>query len=554
MKKYIALFLYLLSINSYASLFDENLNLSLFKDKSTFFYTKHAQKEGIRILANIPHSPFPEDSNSAYLEVDINCSQPIIFRNYGGPIETSAKSYKLKLTAQQYFSYFKLLPNTNCTIKTYSNFELEKTIYIKSYEEQFNILYRIISDSSDENIRETKLHSDGEDAFNRRVEILYGRKLTQEELKSRDPQLPLNLSPEQLPKFDYLLITTLQINSDFVNHILFRLLAAHAQKGTPVVFVVSDVLIGPKEDALLDWLQKQSSNIKIIRYKFNDSDKMISNFFNGLHRVSHAKIFLTYSKSSVQNNYFIGGGRNMSDRYFFKDKTIFRNEEYTQFDEEKMNPWVHFFDMDFEISSQKLSRDILLNVLDFVEITESNIKSNELLLSVPFKDNMALEKAFIEQINNAHDSIEILSPYIYFTNNMRNALKASAKRGVKIKVILSLSLLGDAMTKQLKNFYDFFINECSSYMDIYQYPTNELTIMHRKALLIDKHSFILGSVNLSQRSFIHDIESAYIGTDPTLAGSLNNEIEEMFLISKKIDGKFKNKLKILENLNLMDLL
>jgi phosphatidylserine/phosphatidylglycerophosphate/cardiolipin synthase-like enzyme len=554
MKTFILIALSTIITSAHADLFKETLELSLYKNNSNFYFTEHGSTTGVRLLFNIPTSTSTDEYLEPYVEVTIQCDKNFTVKEGGVRNIRSKKSVHFTAKNDQVRPLLILPQDANCTLNTESNFDSNKTIHLKSFARKFSILNAIQSENAIEVNRNSLFLPDGEDAINKRIEVLSGKRLTQEQLDARDPKMPLDIDPLLMPKFDFIYLSTLQINNDFVTNIIFRLLALHAQQGTPVVVTLSEVLIGQKEEKALAWLQEQSENIKIIRYKFDDGKFSIKKFINSLHRVSHSKLLITYSASNPSLNHFIGGGRNMSDRYFFAKKSVFNDPQFTDFEHEKLNPWVHFFDMDFEVNSPKLVRETLLNSLDFSEITHSGVKSKELDLSVPFRDDHQMEQNFIKQINSAHDSIEILSPYIYFTDDIKMAFKAAAERGVKIKIILSLSLLGDAMTKQLKDIYDSFINECSDYMEIYQYPTDDLTIMHRKGMLIDKKMVILGSVNMSQRSFVHDIESAFITDDANLIESVDKEINNMMTISHKIDRKFKSKFKFIEKLHIKNLL
>lgn len=538
---FLILLISLLKLNlTQAALFTEKLNLSHYQNNSFFYYTLNTSQNGL-LLEN---PSFSSTTNLKKVEPPLS---HLITLNCDKNIQVERLTHKKRINSKHTFPLYgknnssriilRIPEQTHCLlIEKDPILKKEKRIQISPYAEQFPVLQSMIYGGIEKTFSESTLLPNPQDAFNKRVEILLGKKLDISDLNRRDPLMFLNLT--SLPKFDLIYLSTLQINSDFVCHIIFRLLAAHAQKGTPVVLTLSKILLGEKEEALLEWLEKQSPNIKIIRYQFKE--KSNSNWTDRLHRVYHGKVFMTYSADYFELNNFIGGGRNMSDRYFFENKVAFSDKSLTQYDEEKMNPWAYFFDLDFHIQSKQLVENSLQTLLNFSQLAKYESVTEEdqtgLFHSIPFIDDGLLEKKFIKVIDEAKQSIEILTPYIYFTPEILRAFKSAVTRGVTVRFIVSSSLFGDAMTKKLKKVYDNYAYRTQKLIEIYSYPMTPGSIMHRKGLLADDHNLVLGSVNFSQRSFVHDAETAFFTSDPSLIEQYKQVFEQMKNQSTLIDN------------------
>lgn len=546
--------------------FSEDLNLTNYPHQK-FGYSYQALTNGIRLsfttwrdISEIHQGDNNRDVGA--LAVELKCSKNVRVQR---TINYSLKGKKLSFDVYDRdlnagrVHLFILERDTTCTIGAEINGE-KRQITLSPYTDNINHLW---SSSQYSDMKESFFDlEDGVEAINKRIEILTGVRVSPEAINERNPKMVLDFS--KLPKYDFILFSTLQFNHDYVSNVVFRALAEHAKRGTPVIVVGNTRLVGKKEQGLLDWLQKQSPLIKILQYEYRADSNKLGDHFDRIHRVSHAKMIVTYSKDKPENSHVIFGGRNNSDRYFFPEFKKFDSSEYTQFDEELLNSWAYFHDLEYYVHSDKLAKRALTLMLSFLkfETPESKMYQGQdsdeikLTLSVPYKNTYELENEYIALIDKAEKSIKMLSPYIYFTDAIDQALARAHSRGVQIEAITSASLLGDEMTKSLKGIYDRYSNQRKEYISVYSHGSQKESVMHRKALLVDEKILMLGSVNLSKRSFYHDIENNLTITNPNFVKSFKEIYARQLADSRQIVKAAKTTLtekivKLLDQENLL---
>ncbi len=547
--------------------FSEDLNLTTYPHEQ-YGYSYQSLTEGVGLSFTnwIDVSQVNQDDGNgrdlSTLTVEMECSKSVTVKRTA---MLSLKGKKLKfdvydraLNGGRVHLVFKE-KDTSCTITAKIN-DVVRKITLSPYTKNINHLWSSnLFNNQDESFSDLE---DGVEAINKRIEILTGKRVSTLAINERNPKMALDFS--EMPKYDFILFSTLQFNHDYVSNVVFKALAEHAKRGTPVVVVGNTRLIGAKEQGLLDWLQKQSPLIKILQYEYHADTNKFGDHFDRIHRVSHVKLLVTYSKDKPENSHVIFGGRNNSDRYFFPEFKKFDSAEYTQFDEELLNSWAYFHDLEYYVHSDKLAKRALTLMLDFLKLQtpESNMYAGsqsddiKLTLSVPYKNKDELETEYIALIDKAEKSIKMLSPYIYFTDGIDQALARAHKRGVHIEAITSASLLGDDMTKSLKGIYDKFSNQRKEYINVFSYATEQESVMHRKALLVDEKILMLGSVNLSKRSFFHDVENNMTIKNPAMIKSFMDIYNRQLADSSQIVRAVKTSLtealvKLLDQENLL---
>ncbi len=128
-----------------------------------------------------------------------------------------------------------------------------------------------------------------------------------------------------------------------------------------------------------------------------------------------------------------------------------------------------------------------------------------------------IEKAYITAINGAQSEIIIANAYFVPGRRFRNALLASAKRGVAVKLLLQgrkeyfLMFATHALYKEFLN----------SGIEIYEYRKS---FMHSKVAVIDSHWATVGSSNIDPFSFLLAHEANVVVQDSEFAVELRNEI------------------------------
>jgi cardiolipin synthase A/B len=128
-----------------------------------------------------------------------------------------------------------------------------------------------------------------------------------------------------------------------------------------------------------------------------------------------------------------------------------------------------------------------------------------------------IEKAYIAAINKAESEIIIANAYFVPGRRFRNALLASANRGVTVKLLLQgrkeyfLMFATHALYKEFLN----------SGIEIYEYRKS---FMHSKVAVIDSHWATVGSSNIDPFSFLLAHEANVVVKDSEFAIGLRNEI------------------------------
>ena len=413
-------------------------------------------------------------------------------------------------------------------------------------------LYKAIS-----NLRENQsLSSDGKSILNPRIlknpyaslsarfKALFGCDLSWTEYLDKNPNMTIDLS--RAPKLDLIVLDTLQIVNDFVGRTMMRGLEFHAERGTKIYFMTSKNLIFQKDGQMIENFKFKFPSAHINIYEKKPDHFDIKGAYANIHRTNHVKVMLTYSEKQPEYNSFIAGGRNLSEQYFYTQKPD--NKKYNdivQWDSDQGYGWVYFDDLDFEIKNNDQFKNLTLNLLNFneqqFELNQKNqIKLNQNgshIYSNPFGDSKnILEKNYIELLQNARKSIFIISPYLNMTANIKKALDQAKSRGIDIQIYTNLIVEGDFMPFIMQPAVYRSVRQIINDYQIHFYQ-NPISILHVKSVLIDDQNLILGSVNLNQRSFIHDTEFSMLLNEKSVITDFKNQIKtDVLPFMKKISA------------------
>lgn len=394
-----------------------------------------------------------------------------------------------------------------------------------------------------------------------RIKVLTGSELPQSVIQSRNPFVELDFS--RAPKLDLIVVTSLIFRSDFYGQLLARALVWHAQRGTIVRILNSKVLELKKDRAMFEDMMAISDNIKIQTYEFDATDSRIKSKINELHRVSHVKLFATYSRTDPSASVVIIGGRNIHEGYilpvamerlglpqlvdyfngedsflFFKDvEAMIRSRDFAE------TTISHFLSF-WQRQPNAFIRSMTLN-LDSGAQADPNYLRSEVpivrhVLSLPYKDDRELNDYYADLIDSAEREIKITSPYFLPTKKVGKALERAVKRGVAVSVITKTEITGDnpqfdhltSAANQISS------NKYWEKLKIYDYKV-EGSLLHSKLVLIDGKLSVIGSVNLNRRSFYHDVENATVIYSPATTRELLAMFDEFVALSKPVEAKIK---------------
>lgn len=392
------------------------------------------------------------------------------------------------------------------------------------------------------------------DGINAKVKLLTGKELDPAYLKKGDPFVPLDF--RNAPKLNAILISYLVFRADFSGQVLMQALRHHAEKGTLIRIAVSDVISLGKDRQMLYDFQAKYPNVKLLFYQYRSEGKGIKDWINTLHRTNHIKFFLTYSESQPEANAVVLGGRNIHDGFIFDspypnyvssavirynktdgDEAWARWEDFeTLFISKNLvdKLMAQFFTV-FHADYQKFfirsySMPVALNTQ--LDPAYLNLSENEILMrsmvSIPFKDDMHLEKAFVSLIDSAQRRLLLSTPYFNITEKIFNALERASERGVKIELLTRLDLDGDTADIVLSDVNKKAINKIYKKIKVYEYTTKG-KILHSKLVIVDDNLVMMGSVNLNLRSFYHDLENVSF----IYGKGFNRKIADLFEDYKK---------------------
>lgn len=401
---------------------------------------------------------------------------------------------------------------------------------------------------------------DSEDSFLQKMEALLGYKPSSDFIKNQNPYAELDFS--KAPKFDAIFLATLLYRRDFSGTVLARILKHHANKGTLVNIIGTGYMHGEKDKALLKELAKHK-NIRVQEYKYHSPSpwpKLPGQYISNYLRDFHMKMLVGISKDIEKNNFFITGGRNVHDGFVFSSKPDFsKYPELNQFDAE--TPYAYWKDLEIKVESKQLSESIYAHMLKFwnrgiqnqhvMDISNARtlISAKEVIgsktpmarhfLSVPFNDDHALEKLYIDLLDSAQENIKLSTPYLRPTRKLMKAIERAVDRGVDISIQTRIDLAGDTAAWLYEETNKAAINKLFERVKLYEWT--QRSILHTKLITIDNKVAFFGSVNVSRRSFVQDIEHGLLINGESAVKRFNNLFEEYTAKSRVIDEKQSRK-------------
>ena len=377
------------------------------------------------------------------------------------------------------------------------------------------------------------------DGLKSKAETLLGQELPADFITNLNPYGVLDFS--KAPKLNTILFSYLVFRHDFYGTVLARLAKWHADHGTKVRILMSDVISNDKDRLMLHGLVESSNNIKVQEFRYDSDGGGLWDHINEFHRTMHVKLMVTLSDNPSDNAVYIGG-RNIHDGFvFMKAPDLSAFPELVQYGSQKGSdegyaPWRDF---EMRIRSKNLAEKVASHYMtlwerdsqsfyirsinqNIVSHTAANPKyfdreENSALirhfLSIPYKDDDALEKFYIDIFDSAEKNIRLSTPYFRPTKKLGEAMLRAVERGVDISLITRLDLSGDTAAIILGEVNKAGINRFLKKIKMFEY-TEPGVILHSKIILVDDKVSFIGSVNLNKRSFIHDIESGLMIYNP----------------------------------------
>ena len=140
-------------------------------------------------------------------------------------------------------------------------------------------------------------------------------------------------------------------------------------------------------------------------------------------------------------------------------------------------------------------------------------------------------EVILSAIIDAREELTITTPYFGPDDGLLQALMASARRGVKVTLIVPKLNDSTLVAWSSKSFYQDLM---SSGVRIAEFKGG---LLHTKSLLIDGRIAIFGSVNFDQRSLRLNFEISLIVYDNDFCAKLEKLIESYLAQSDYVDLK-----------------
>ncbi len=138
---------------------------------------------------------------------------------------------------------------------------------------------------------------------------------------------------------------------------------------------------------------------------------------------------------------------------------------------------------------------------------------------------------YVNAINDAQDSIKIISPYFTLSHKLKKALKNAVKRGVKVEIMLSTK--SDIPLTPDCGFYNAH-KLMKAGCNIWLYTPG---FHHTKIIMVDGKFCTVGSANLNARSLRWDYEENAViidrNTTQQLVDLFDGEKKDCFLLNEK---------------------
>ena len=138
---------------------------------------------------------------------------------------------------------------------------------------------------------------------------------------------------------------------------------------------------------------------------------------------------------------------------------------------------------------------------------------------------------YVNAINDAQDSIKLISPYFTLSHKLKKALKNAVKRGVKVEIMLSTK--SDIPLTPDCGFYNAH-KLMKAGCQVWMYTPG---FHHTKIIMVDGKFCTVGSANLNARSLRWDYEENAVIVDPCTTQQLVNlfdgEKKDSFLLNEK---------------------
>ncbi len=158
----------------------------------------------------------------------------------------------------------------------------------------------------------------------------------------------------------------------------------------------------------------------------------------------------------------------------------------------------------------------------FPELPATGVSAAQLLPSGPGYQRENAEELFIALLYAARRRVVITTPYFVPDEPFLSALRSAARRGVEVRLIVSLHANQPFTQLAQRSYYDDLL---TAGVHVHLYRPR---FLHAKHLTVDDSIALLGSSNIDIRSFALNAEVSFIVYDPAVVVQLR-AVQERYL-------------------------
>ena len=148
------------------------------------------------------------------------------------------------------------------------------------------------------------------------------------------------------------------------------------------------------------------------------------------------------------------------------------------------------------------------------------------------RDNLrrrrTIEHAYADAIAQASASVDIICPYFYPGQRIRQALRRAADRGVRVRLLLQGKLDYRIAGWAAEALYAELLGHG---VEIYEYTP---AFLHAKVAVVDGQWATVGSSNIDPLSLLVNLEANVVVLDAPFAARLAGEIDAAIAVSKRV--------------------
>jgi cardiolipin synthase len=146
------------------------------------------------------------------------------------------------------------------------------------------------------------------------------------------------------------------------------------------------------------------------------------------------------------------------------------------------------------------------------------------------RQRRTIERSLVEAIRHARTRVDLAVPYFYPGRSFRRALRAAARRGVRVRLLMQGNFDYRIAALAARAVYDELRDHG---VRIYEYRPAPL---HAKVVLVDSDWATVGSSNIDPLSLLLNLEANVVVRDTDFAAVLAARMDADFAVSSEITG------------------